>query len=61
MKADYIKTDLAGFPYNAAFPPSPSGYGTEYHGYRTMKNRFSTSLQCRITICRLGTEVHTTT
>jgi len=35
MKAEYVKTDLAGFPYNAAFPPSPSQYGNDYHGYRT--------------------------
>ncbi len=35
MKADYIKTDLAGFPYNAAYPPSPSENGAVFHGYRT--------------------------
>ena len=35
MKAEYIKTDLEGFPYNAAFPPSPSEFGNDYHGYRT--------------------------
>ena len=35
MKADYIKLDIEGFPYNAAYPPSPAENGSKYHGYRT--------------------------
>lgn len=31
---DYIKDDLAGYPFNAKYPPNYERYGGLYHGYK---------------------------
>ena len=32
---DYVKIDLAGYPYNAKYEPDYKRYGSLHHGYRT--------------------------
>lgn len=34
-KSDYTKTDLAGYLFNAKYPPNYETNGYTYHGYRT--------------------------
>ena len=34
MAYDYIKRDLAGYPFNAQYPPDYDKNGGLYHGYR---------------------------
>lgn len=45
---DYIKDDLAGYPFNAKYPPNYEKNGGLYHGYKTtLKRRFTTTLLFR--------------
>lgn len=34
MAYEYVKTDLAGYPFNAKYPPDYEKNGGLYHGYR---------------------------
>jgi len=34
MAYEYIMDDLAGYPFNAKYPPNRELYGGLYHGYR---------------------------
>lgn len=34
MSYDYIKKDLAGYPFNMKYPPNRELNGSLYHGYR---------------------------
>ena len=34
MAFDYIKDDLAGYPFNSKYPPDYEKNGESYHGYR---------------------------
>lgn len=34
MSFDYIKQDLAGYPFNSKYPPNSDINGSLYHGYR---------------------------
>lgn len=34
MPFEYIRRDLAGYPFNSKYPPNYDLYGSMYHGYK---------------------------
>ena len=34
-REDYVKKDLAGYPFNSKYPPDVSDHDNLYHGYKS--------------------------